>query len=114
LVISPLTCSLVGQQQNVAIVPGTRAAALYGAAQAIEPYFCNYGVNPEYRRRLEAGGMVTSGVGDEGEVRIVELPAHPFFLATLYVPQARSTADDPHPFIAGFAAAAAAHRSMRR
>ncbi|HEX9246561.1 MAG TPA: hypothetical protein VGA35_10405 [bacterium] len=60
--ISPLTCSLVGQQQNVAIVSGTLAAALYGAVRAVEPYYCNYGVNPEYRRRLEAGGMVTSGV----------------------------------------------------
>ena len=112
--ISPLTCSLVGQRQNVAIVPGTRAAALYRAANVTEPYYCNYGLNPDYRGRLEAAGMVTSGVGDAGEARIVELPAHPFFLGTLFVPQARSTATDPHPLIAGFAAAAAAHRSARR
>ena len=94
-------------------MPGTRAAALYGVVEASEPYYCNYGVNPQYRRQLEAGGLVTSGVGGDGEVRIVEIPAHPFFLATLFVPQARSTAERPHPLIAAYAAAAA-HCGRRR
>jgi len=49
--------------------------------------------------------MVVSGVGGEGEIRIVELPSHPFFLATLFLPQTRSTAGRPHPLIAGYAAA---------
>ncbi len=46
-------------------MPGTRAAALYGSGtrEVTEPYYCNYGLNPEYRRRLEAGGMVISGMG---------------------------------------------------
>ncbi len=96
------------------IVPGTRAATLYGAAEVTEAYYCNYGVNPEYRQQLEAGGMVISGVGGQGEVRIVELPTHPFFLATLFVPQARSTAERPHPLITGYAAAAARYRMVRR
>ena len=95
------------------VIPRTRAAVLYGAVEVTEPYYCNYGVNPEYRRLLEAGGLVTSGVGVDGEVRIVELPDHPFFLATLFVPQARSTAANPHPLVAGFAAAAAEHRRRR-
>jgi CTP synthase (UTP-ammonia lyase) len=54
-----------------------------------------------------------SGTGADGEVRIVELPDHPFFLATLFLPQARSTATDPHPLLAGYAAAAAAGRVGR-
>jgi CTP synthase (UTP-ammonia lyase) len=49
-----------------------------------------------------------SGVGLEGEIRIVELPGHPFFVATLFLPQARSTADRPHPLLAGYAAAVSA------
>jgi len=104
-VITPLTCSLVGQQQAVTILPGTRAAKLYGAAEAIEDYYCNYGVNPDYQLRLEAGGLRVSGRGGAGEVRIVELPDHPFFLATLFLPQARSTLSEPHPLLAGYAAA---------
>jgi len=53
LVITPLVCSLVGQRQSVQIQPGTHASSLYRSSEAIEDYFCNYGVNPAYRRRLE-------------------------------------------------------------
>lgn len=87
------------------VVPGTRAARLYGAPESIEDYYCNYGVNPDYVRQMEAGGLRVSGLGADGEVRIVEIPDHPFFLATLFLPQARSTASAPHPLLAGFAAA---------
>ena len=67
-------------------MPGTRAAALHGVGEVTEPYYCNYGINPDDRQRLEAGGLVVSGVGSEGEVRIVELPAHPLFITTLFLP----------------------------
>ena len=96
----------MGQDQPVAIAPDTLAARLYGAARAVEPYYCNYGLNPDYRGPLERAGLVTSGTGADGEARIVELRAHPFFLATLFVPQARSAPGRPHPVIAGLAAAA--------
>ncbi len=103
--ITALACSLVGQQQSVRLVSGTRAAALYGAASAVEDYYCNYGVNPDYLERLQAGGLRVSGVGEEGEIRIIELPEHPFFVATLFLPQARSTRTHPHPLLQGYAAA---------
>jgi len=89
----------------VIIRPGTLAARLYGTAEATEDYYCNYGVNPEYDQLLEDGGLRVSGHGGTGEIRIVEIPGHPFFLATLFVPQARSTALTPHPLLAGYAAA---------
>jgi len=44
-----------------------------------------------------------SGVGSEGEIRIIEVPDHPFFLATLFLPQARSTSTEPHPLLVGYA-----------
>lgn len=103
--ITALSCSLVGQQQPVTVVPDTLASRLYGTAQVTEPYYCNYGLNPEYRSRLEDAGLVTSGTGADGEVRIVELASHPFFMATLFVPQARSAPGRPHPIIAGLVAA---------
>jgi len=105
LVITPLACSLVGQQHSVRLVPGTLAAKLYGAAESIEDYYCNYGVNPDYVSEMEARGLRVSGRGGEDEVRIVEIPGHPFFLATLFLPQARSTVSAPHPLLAGFATA---------
>ncbi len=113
LVITPLTCSLVGQQQRVVLVPRTRAARLYAVAEAIEGYYCNYGVNPDYRLQFEARGLRVSGVGDEGEIRIVELPEHPFFMGTLFLPQAGSTPERPHPLLKGYAAAVHACREAR-
>jgi CTP synthase (UTP-ammonia lyase) len=103
----------VGQRETVTLVPGTRAAVLYGAATATEDYFCNYGVNPAYRRPLEAAGLSVSGIGGEGEIRIVELPGHPFFLATLFLPQTCSTASRPHPLLAGYAAAVSEYSQPR-
>jgi CTP synthase (UTP-ammonia lyase) len=97
----------VGQRQKVTILSDSRAAKLYGAAQVVEDYYCNYGVNPEYRTLLEKGGLRATGVGDAGEIRIVEIPEHPFFLATLFLPQARSKASAPHPLIVGYADAVA-------
>jgi CTP synthase (UTP-ammonia lyase) len=105
LVIIPLACSLVGLEQRVMVVPGTRAADLYGGTTAVEDFRCNYGVDPAYHPALEKGGLRLSGFGEDGELRIVELPGHPFFLATLFLPQMRSTPERPHPFLRGFAAA---------
>ncbi len=83
--------------------------------EASENFYCSYGVNPSYARRLEDGGLTVSGVWDAGEIRIVELPGHPFFVATLFLPQARSSAAAPHPLLVGYAAAvrAAAGRRSR-
>ena len=107
LVVTPLACSLVGQQQQVHIQPGTLAADLYGTSDVLEPFFCSYGLNPVYRAPIERAGLRFSGAGPNGEPRILELPAHPFFLGTLYVAQAGPRNDGPHPVLAGFAAAAA-------
>jgi CTP synthase (UTP-ammonia lyase) len=47
-------------------------------------------------------------------VRLVELPTHPFFVATLFLPQVRSTAAQPHPLILAYLrAAVSAQRSAR-
>ncbi len=108
LVCVPLTCSLVGQQHPVRIEPGTRAAAIYGTGESIEPFFCNFGLNDAYRPALEAAGVCYSGFDAGGEPRILELPDHRFFLATLYVPQASSRKAHPHPVLNAFVDAAAA------
>ena len=104
LVVTPLSCSLVGQRHRVHILPGTRAAELYGR-DAVERYYCNYGLNPEYRPALEASGLRVSAEDDDGEVRIVELDGHPFFLGTLFLPQMTSSRDEPHPVLVGLAQA---------
>ena len=91
---------------TVRILHGTLAHRLYSSDQAEERYYCNFGLNPAYQDPMEKGGVRFSATDQEGEVRIFELPAHRFFVGTLFVPQTSSNAARPHPIIAGFAAAA--------
>jgi CTP synthase (UTP-ammonia lyase) len=102
-VVTLLACSLDGQTIDVALTPGSRLAALHGdAASVTESTTCNYGLASEWQHVASEGGMVVSAVDDTGEVRAVERSDHPFFLATLYQPQLRSSPDDAHPVLAGF------------
>lgn len=110
--IRPLSCSLVGKKLAIRLKPGSRAAAFYGTTEVAESYYCNFGLNPEYRELLESAGLTISGWDDievspsadptTAEARVIELPDHPFFVATLFVPQAASTPEHPHPLIAAF------------
>ncbi|MGC8488562.1 MAG: hypothetical protein ACP5QO_10140 [Clostridia bacterium] len=92
------------------VLAETQAAAIYGRSRVRESFYCSYGLNPAYRGPLEAAGLVVSGVDDDGDVRIVEMRDHPFFLGTLFIPQVRSTRQDPHPVLLAFLAAARARR----
>jgi CTP synthase (UTP-ammonia lyase) len=108
LVITPLVCSLVGERHPVTFSPGSRIAAIYDAPNAVEPYYCNYGLNPEFEPRFEAAGLHITARDAEGSARVAELEAHPFFLATLYVFQMRDHASSPHPITSAFLSASAA------
>ena len=91
---------------EVAIQPGSRAAAAYQATRSMEQFYCNFGLNPEYQDELEKHGLQITGRDQSDEVRIVELSAHPFFVGTLFVPQARSVPGNPHPLMLEFCRAA--------
>jgi CTP synthase (UTP-ammonia lyase) len=107
LFITPLSCSLRGKSMEVNLKPGSRAAQIYRTTQAIEKYYCNFGLNPVYQEQLERAGLEISGTDSLDEVRIMELPGHPFFLGTLFVPQASSTKENPHPIVLQWLRAAA-------
>ncbi len=107
LAIVKLPVSLAGGEHEVFFEPGSRVAAIYGVPAAVEPFFCSFGLNPAYRARVEARGLAVSGTGADGAARVFELPGHPFFVATLYVPQARYRPDDPHPLLTAFVSATA-------
>jgi hypothetical protein len=91
LIVTPITCSIVGQQKEVRIDSGSRAATVYGAPNTVEAFYCNYGLSPDYQGSFERAGFRITGRDENGEARIVELPTHPFYIATLFVPQANST-----------------------
>ena len=100
LVVDELACSLARQTMDVTLVPETKAHAAYGRDHSTERYYCRFGLNPEYTPALLQHGLVISGRDAEGEPRIVELPSHPFFVVTLFVPQTNET--QPHPLISAF------------
>ena len=81
---------------------GSVAASLYERESSIEDFYCNYGVNPDFVPRLESAGLMVGATSDEGDVRIVELRSHLFFMGTLFLPQTRSSRDSPHPILRAF------------
>ncbi len=102
LFISQLACSLAGREMQLCFAPESRVATIYGALSATEHYYCNFGVNPDRIRELQRGPLTVSGSDIEGEVRVIEYPRHPFFIGALFVPQARSTPETPHPLVTAF------------
>ena len=66
-----------------------------------------YEVNNFLRRRLEAAGLVVSGTTpDERLVEIIELPEHPFFVASQFHPEFKSRPERPAPLFREFVGAA--------
>jgi CTP synthase (UTP-ammonia lyase) len=91
---------------NLTFKAESRVAEHYGNTSATEQYTCSFGVNPERVAQLKTGPLQVSGSDAEGEVRVIELPEHPFFIGTLFVPQLRSLPGRPHPLISAFVRAA--------
>ena len=89
------------------VVPDTLAARAYGRSEVSERHRHRYEVNPDYRERLEAAGLVVSGVSPDGRlVEIVEYPDHPWFLACQFHPEFQSTPFEPHPLFRSYIGAA--------
>ena len=105
LFITPLSCSLAGQTMTVNIKEGTAAAAAYRSSTVRERYYCNFGLNPDYLDVIIDSGLTLSGTDSDGEARILELKTHPFFVATLFVPQTSSQPETGHPLIVALLAA---------
>lgn len=108
LFVSELTCSLVGETMSVTLDVDSRAAELYGDTEVREEYHCNFRLNPDQQEELDAAGLRVVGRDADGEARVLEIPGHPFFIATLSVPPLRSTPERPHPLVRAFLSAAAA------
>ncbi|MDD5277321.1 MAG: CTP synthase [Methylovulum sp.] len=111
LFISQLVCSLAGRAMQLTFEPGSRAAAIYGVTAATEQYYCNFGINPDYIETLKQGPIHITGADAEGDIRVIEWPDHRFFIGTLFVPQARSTPQQPHPLVSAFLTAVLNHNS---
>ena len=87
--------------------PGSLAEKIYGTKLISERHRHRYEFNSEYLEQMEAAGLVASGRNPQtGLVEIVEIPAHPFFIATQFHPEYKSTPEKPQPIFVAFVKAA--------
>jgi len=93
---------------GVGAVPGTRVAELCGTEPFTGFHWCNYGLSPAHEAALTAAGLVVAARAPDAGVEAVELPGHPFYVATLFQPQVGSSASGRlHPLIDALCSAAA-------
>ncbi len=105
--VATLACSLVGRERTVTAMPGTRVGALCGPAPFPGFHFCSYGLAADVVDRLVAAGLVVSATAPDAGVEAVELPSHPFYVATLFQPQVGSSRTGVlHPLVGALVDAA--------
>ena len=85
----------------------SKAYALYGEETIHERHRHRYEVNNDYRDVLKEHGMMLSGISPDGRIiEMIEIPSHPWFVATQAHPELKSRPNRPHPLFRGFIGAA--------
>lgn len=110
MVIAPLSCSLVEQRGLVRFETDSRIARAYGTLESDEGYHCNFGVNPDFSAALGDNTLRITAWDDAGDVRGVELPDHPFFVATLFQSERAALQEKESPLVIAWMQAALAQR----
>ncbi|MBU9744967.1 CTP synthase [Lachnospiraceae bacterium ASD3451] len=88
------------------------AYELYNAKTIYERHRHRYEVNNDYRGVLQQNGLKLSGLSPDGRiVEMIELPGHPWFVATQAHPELKSRPNRPHPLFRGFIQAAVKYAS---
>jgi CTP synthase len=96
------------------LLPGSRAAAIYGATEVRERHRHRYEFNRHYEGCLTQGGMSISGKTPDGKfVEIAEIPDHPWYVAVQFHPEFQSKPLVPHPLFADFVRASLENRKAR-
>ena len=91
--------------QPITLVSDSLAARSYGATSIEERHRHRYEVNNNYRQLLTEAGLRFSGLSVDDLVEMVELPGHPFFLASQFHPEFTSNPRDGHPLFKSFISA---------
>ena len=90
-----------------AVQEGTLARQIYGQPLISERHRHRYELNNRFVAELQAAGLRVSGINPESHLaEIVEIPAHPFFIATQFHPELKSTPERPQPIFVHFVKAA--------
>ena len=101
--------------QAVELADGTRTRETYREPVVNERHRHRYEVNNHFRSGLEEAGLVVSGTYQEGRlVEIIELPDHPWFVASQFHPEFKSRPTRPAPLFREFIGAALGRTRARR
>ena len=85
----------------------TLAYSLYKSEEISERHRHRFEYNNQYKEQLEKAGMICSGTSPDGKlVEIVEIPSHPYFIASQFHPEFKSRPDRPGPLFKGLVKAA--------
>jgi CTP synthase len=95
--------------QEVRLSHGSKAHQIYSSDVIFERHRHRFEFNNTYMQRLMNAGLRFSGFSRDGLVEMIELPQHPFFVASQFHPEFRSTPRDGHALFTGFIKAARAH-----
>jgi CTP synthase len=96
------------------LAPGSHVAKIYAVPEISERHRHRYEVNNSYRDLLQQRGLRLSGLSpDRLLVEMIELPDHPWFIATQFHPELKSRPAHPHPLFASFIEAAVHYRDRR-
>ena len=94
------------------LAEGTRSHAIYGTDRIDERHRHRYEFNNAYREALTAAGLSLSGLSPDGHlVEMVELSAHPWFVACQFHPELKSRPNKAHPLFREFISAAKTHQA---
>ena len=99
--------------QEIRLSHGSRAHQIYGSDVIMERHRHRYEFNNRYLQKLMNAGLRFSGFSRDGLVEMIELPNHPFFVASQFHPEFRSTPRDGHPLFTGFVKAARAYSQQQ-
>ncbi len=97
--------------QKIDLVDGSLAATVYGKKEIYERHRHRYEVNNNYRDALEAAGIRFSGLSVDDLVEMIEIPDHPWFIASQFHPEFTSNPRDGHPLFTGFIVATRLYHS---
>lgn len=101
-------------QYSCKVIPDTLAYRAYGQELINERHRHRYELNNQYRKELSERGLLISGTLPDGYlVEIVELPNHPWFLATQFHPEFKSRPNRPHPLFRDFIGASVINRGNK-
>tara|TARA_B110000444_G_scaffold96506_1_gene91471 strand:+ start:18418 stop:20052 length:1635 start_codon:yes stop_codon:yes gene_type:complete len=89
-------------EQQINLTNKSLVKSIYGNQSIYERHRHRYEFNNNYRNLMEKAGVVFSGTSVDNLVEVIELPNHPWFLASQFHPEFKSNPRDGHPLFKSF------------